>query len=200
MLSESVREERSLIEKCLRGDGSAWDRLIDLHYPRIAGIVRWPKWKFDRHELEDVIQETLEQVVKSVKTFKFQSALETFIYKVTVNTCIEQIRKRTAAKRDVSCIPLDVIQTDCEKPDAHIPRSPDRNQEDLLLRLEQIGLLRQALESLDKQCKDLVRYRFFEEISFQEIAAKLNIKQNTLVVQLKRCLLRILRQFQTEGL
>lgn len=200
MDSARDREERSLIGKCLRGDNVAWDRLVELHYPKIAGIVRWPKWKFDRHEIEDVIQEALEEVVKSLKGFKFQSALGTFVHTITVNTCIEQIRKKTAAKRDALCMGLDSVGADCEDPDIHIPRSFDGNQEELLLGKEQIGLLKRALATLDKRCKELVRFRFFEDLSFQEIAERLNTKQNTLVVQLKRCLLRILKQFQTEGL
>jgi RNA polymerase sigma-70 factor (ECF subfamily) len=199
MSSECDREERSLIEKCLCGDGYAWDKLFELHQPRIAGIVRWPKWKFDRHEIEDVMQEALEEVVKSLKTFKFQSALATFIHKVTVNTCIEQIRKKTAAKRDGLCVPIDPTGTDREDTDAHIPVNPGLNQEEMLLGMERVGLLKQALTSLDKRCKDLVRLRYFEDLSFQEIAFRLDTKQNTLVVQLKRCLLRVLRQFQTEG-
>lgn len=200
MNSGSDKEERSLIERCLRGDAASWDRLMELHYPKIASIVRWPKWKFDRHEVEDVIQETLEKVVKSLRDFKFQSALTTFIHTITVHTCIEQIRRKTAAKRDAFTMGLDSVGTDCEEPDIHIPRETGHNQEEMLLVKENIGLLQRALASLGKRCKELVRFRFFEDLSFQEMAEKLDAKQNTLVVQLKRCLFKIMKQFQTEGL
>jgi len=200
MFSGSHEEERSLIDRCLQGDSRAWDRVMELHYPRIAGIVRWPKWKFDPREMEDVTQEALEEIVKSLKGFKLQSGLGTFVYKIVVNICIEQIRKKTAAKRVAQCVPLDPVSADRDESGTHIPRNPDPNQEEMLMAQERLGLLKRALSSLDERCRELVRLRFFEELSFQEIAARLHTKQNTLVVQLKRCLLRVLRQFQTEGM
>ena len=199
MFSGSDQEERILIGRCLKGDSCAWERLIELHYPKVAGIVRWPKWKFDLREVEDVTQESVEQIVKSLRRFKFQSALATFIQKITMNVCVQQIRKRTAAKRYAPCLPLDPVGA-CERDiDAHIPKNPYPNQEEMLLEQERLSLLKRGLASLDQRCKDLVRLRFLEELSFQEIAIRLNAKQNTLVVQLKRCLLRIMRQFQTDG-
>jgi len=200
MLSTGEKEERALVEKCLCGDNSAWDRLMELHRPKIAGVVRWTKWKFERHEVEDVIQETLLQIVRSLKEFKFQSALATFVHKITVNTCIEQIKRKTAAKRDARCVSLDALDGDPDDPPVRIPAGPAPNQEEMLLAEENIGLLKRCLASLDQRCKDLVRLRFFEDLPFHEMAGRLNAKQNTLIVQLKRCLLRILRQFQTEGL
>lgn len=200
MFSSGDKDERSLIERCLRADNHAWETLQERHRPRIAGIVMWPKWKFERHEIDDVIQETWLQLVKSLKEFKFQSSLGTFIYTITEFTCIEQIRKKTAAKRDGLRVELDTVSADQDDPDIHIPRNPGPNPEDEILRSEQIGILKRGLASLDKKCKELVRLRFFEDVPFRDIAARLDEKPNTLIVQLKRCLLKIMKQFQTEGL
>jgi RNA polymerase sigma factor (sigma-70 family) len=200
MFSGSDQEERILVGRCLQGDGCAWERLMELHYPKVAGIVRWPKWKFDVREVEDVTQEALERIVSSLKHFRFQSSLGTFVYKITVNTCVEQLRRKTAAKRSAPCMPLDPIRSDREDIEVHMAANPGPNQEEMLLAHERMALLRRGLASLDQRCKELVRLRFFEELSFEEMASRLNTKKNTLVVQLKRCLLRVLRQFQTEGL
>jgi RNA polymerase sigma factor (sigma-70 family) len=200
MFSDGDRKERSLIEDCLAGDTSAWERLIELHYPKIRSIVRWHKWKFDNHEIEDVTQEVLEQVVKCLATFKFQCALATFIHTIAKRTCIEQIRRKTAAKRDGLCVVVDPVGGERDDPDSYIPLNPDPNPEDAILGKERTTLLKRGLASLDKRCKELVRLRFFEDLPFQEIAERLDAKQNTLVVQLKRCLFKIMKQFQTEGL
>lgn len=200
MFSECDKEERLLIERCLHGDSVAWDKLVELHRPKIAGIVKWPKWRFDPHEVEDVIQDSLLQLVNSLKTFRFEASLGTFIHRITQCACIERIRKKTASKRDADCVPIGHGGANCDDIPVHIPVDPANNQEELLLGKERISLLKRALAALDKRCKELVRFRFFEDMSFQEVAERLNEKPNTLVVQLRRCLDKLMKLCGTEGL
>jgi RNA polymerase sigma factor (sigma-70 family) len=73
------------------------------------------------------------------------------------------------------------------------------NPEDLLIRSETIQRVGKALARLNERCRELVRDRYFSELSFLEIAEKTGIKENSLVVQLKRCLVRLLGILEGEG-
>jgi len=195
-------DERFLVQGCLAGDKLSWDRFFEIHYGTIRSVAGWRKWGFDTYEVDDVTQEILEETVKSLQRFDFRSQVSTFLYRIAVNTCISHLRKKKARKRicDHDCVPLNLSsRADHEYESGHVTPDPHKNQEDMLLESENIHALRKGLDSLGRQCRELIGYRYFEELSFQEIASKLNTKQNTLVIQLKRCLLRLLRHLQTDG-
>jgi RNA polymerase sigma-70 factor (ECF subfamily) len=193
------REERLLVEQCLRGNQRAWEKLFKGHHRLVRSIAGWNKWSFTQHETEDVVQEIVEQVVKSLRGFQFQSRLSTFIYKIAVNTCVAQLRKKTALKRrsDLDCVALDTVGNGDQESETLVPVAGGKNQEEVLLDRENVQVIRKVLGSLDERCKELIRFRFFEDLSFEQIAAKLEAKRNTLVVRLKRCLDRLFKRLQT---
>ncbi len=189
-----AERERSLVAGCLTGDRTAWDDFLEGHYGTVLSVAGWKKWRFDPQEVEDVCQEIMTEIVRSLRTFKFKSNLGTFVYKVAVNTCIAQLRKKTAVKRKTlsAQVALDPIESQTDGHGAHICVNPGKSQEDLLLEQEELGSLKRALFKLEKRCKELIEARYFSDISFQEIADRTGVKTNTLVVQLKRCLVRLL--------
>lgn len=201
MIDGTDSEERSLVERCLAGEKHAWDEFFSAHYRTIASVVGSRRWGFDRSEVEDVIQDVLEAVIKSLKRFEFRSRVNTFVYKISVSTCIARLRKKTAVKRGGGSaeVHLDLSNTRLESDTVQDHAGCTGNPEELLLRQENIFTVGQALAKLGERCKELVRYRYFNELSFQEIAARTGLKENSLVVQMKRCLLRLFGYLQAGG-
>lgn len=186
--------ERLLVARCLTGDQAAWEAFVDAHYCAIVSVVSWKKWRFDTQEIEDVTQEVMAEIVKALKTFEFKSNLGTFVYRIAVNTCGGNLRKKTAIKRRLysAQVALDPIESGADRQRMEICVNPGRNQEEALLEQEELFSLKKALFKLDEQCKNLIRQRYFSDSSFEEISRRTGIKTNTLVVQLKRCLARLL--------
>ncbi|MEW6347763.1 MAG: sigma-70 family RNA polymerase sigma factor [Thermodesulfobacteriota bacterium] len=193
--------ERLLVQQCLSGDEQAWKTLVDKHFRLIASIVRWQKWRFDQRDVEDVVQDALEELVKSLAGFQFQSRLSSFVRTIAVRACTDRIRKKVAQKRisDMDCVPLDSGGDDEDDSRSPIPTDQGPNQEEMLLTRERLGALRQALGLLDKECKKLIRMRFFDDLSFPEMADALRIKANTVAVQVRRCVFKIHRLFPKQG-
>lgn len=194
------QDERALIERCLAGESEAWDELFEEHCGAIRAVAAWKKWGFDPHEIEDVSQSVMEAVIKSLKTFEFKSRVSTFVYKIAVSTCVGYLRRKTARKRGAGFmhVPLDPIETDsCHSLTGEVS-SGLKNQEQLLLDREMVQSVRAALGKLGKPCRDLIRSRYFMDISFREISERTGVKENTLVVQMKRCLIRLSNYLQAE--
>jgi RNA polymerase sigma factor (sigma-70 family) len=194
--------EKSLVKRCLAGEREAWDTLIEAHFRTISSIVAWKKWGFDCAEVEDVRQDILEAVIKSLKTFEFRSRLSTFIYRVSVSSCIAHLRRKTASKRGGGG--AITVSMECgEEPGKNNAifdgLSITKNPEKLLIDQEGLRAMRGALARLDERCRELIRFRYYEELSFSEIAAMTRAKENTLVVMLKRCLLRLLEYVKAAG-
>jgi RNA polymerase sigma-70 factor, ECF subfamily len=194
-------DEKILVEQCLCSNDQAWKTLLDNHYRTISAVVRWQKWKFDHRDIEDVTQDALEELVKSLASFQFQSRLSHFIRTIAIRACVDRIRKKVAQKRisDMDCVPINSVGEDQDDATTYIPLDSALNQEELLLTNERLSGLGQALGRLDRECRRLIRMRFFDELSFPEIADLMKVKANTVAVQVRRCVFKIYRLFPEMG-
>jgi len=200
MTDELHVDEKRLVTLCLNGDRRAWDEFLDAYYRTITSVVAWRRWRFTQAEAEDVTQDILEAVVKSLKNFEFRSKVSTFVYKISVSTCIARLRKRTAQKRGsgMAEVPIDSLVETMDLHTACTSGGSLGNPEELLMRQESVFAVGKALAGLNEKCRELIRFRYFSELSFQEISEMTGLKENSLVVQMKRCLMRLLGVLQAE--
>ncbi len=195
------KQEEALVGRCLAGDAPAWESFLNSNYRTIWSIVSWRKWGFDAAEKEDVTQDVLEELIKSLGNFEFRARVNTFVHRISVTTCIAYLRKKTALKRGAKSrhLSIDPVTAEGDDPEIHTQGNPFGNPEELLLKRESLAQVKQALACLEAKCRDLIRFRYFKELSFREIADKTGVKENTLVVNLRRCLLRLFDLLQTAG-
>ena len=200
MHSDSDEDERSLIQQCLAGDKRSWDRFFETHHKTIFSIACWRKWGFDQAERDDVVQDILEGVIKSLPRFEFKARVSTFVYRISVSSCIAALRKRTSRKKrfDPGRNAADPPNEDWEDKNDQVEINSIKNPEKLLLQRESISCVQRALANAGDSCKELIGFRYFDELSFAEIAEATGVKENTLVVRLKRCLARLLEFMQRE--
>jgi len=200
MSDKSDLKETMLVQRCRSGDREAWNEFCEIYYPTISFVVSWPKWRFQPDEREDVIQDVATQLIKALDKFEMVCSLATFVQRVSVNACITRLRRKTTLKRRTHLfqVPLDTIGDGSPQESASIASNPDTNQESMLLAKERISFVRKALAKLEERCKELITLRYLMELSFVEIAEKTGLKENTLVVHLKRCLMRLFKMIEGE--
>jgi RNA polymerase sigma-70 factor (ECF subfamily) len=92
-----VPEEERLIARAAAGDSDAFRELYDRHRADVARLVY--RMVGGRSEFEDVIQEVFVQVYRSLKDFRGQSKLSTWMHRVTVNVVL--MHRRAARSRPV---------------------------------------------------------------------------------------------------
>lgn len=96
-MKTEITVESELIEKLIQGDEKAFKSFFD-HYKKkvyntAAGFLT------NTEEAEDITQEVFIQVFRSIKHFKKNSQLSTWIYRITVTKCLDLLRKKKAKKR-----------------------------------------------------------------------------------------------------
>jgi RNA polymerase sigma-70 factor (ECF subfamily) len=84
--------DHALIERYLRGDVDAFNDLMRLHEDRVFSICL--RMLRDREAALDATQETFITVFRKVDRFAGHSAFSTWLYRVAVNTCYDQARRR----------------------------------------------------------------------------------------------------------
>lgn len=92
-----VPEEGALVERAASGDASAFRTLFQRHRGDVARLVY--RMLNAPADLEDVVQEVFVQVFRSLKDFRGQAKLSTWIHRVTVNVVL--MHRRSAKSRPV---------------------------------------------------------------------------------------------------
>ena len=87
-----VETEVSLIKRAQRGDATAFANIFYAHKPRIYSLCL--RMTGNIAEAEDLTQESFLQVFRKLPTFRGDSALSTWMYRVAVNTVLMYFRKR----------------------------------------------------------------------------------------------------------
>jgi RNA polymerase sigma-70 factor, ECF subfamily len=84
--------ERELISRAIEGDESAFTELFEFHKDHVYSLCL--RMTANVPEAEDLMQEAFLQVFRKLATFRNESALSTWIYRITVNTTLMRLRKR----------------------------------------------------------------------------------------------------------
>jgi RNA polymerase sigma-70 factor (ECF subfamily) len=172
-----------------RNEASSPGDLGEILYSKIGFLYRvCLKILLDRDEAEDAVSETLFRAFKKISTFKGESQLETWLYRIATNVCLDFLRRRKAS------VPL---------PEESNPLAirDSQNAEELALSHILEEEKKKALESLMKRLKPrsriILTMREVEGLSYEEIASRLNCPLGTvksMINRAKRDALKIIEE------
>ncbi|KPL19120.1 MAG: hypothetical protein AMJ92_04400 [candidate division Zixibacteria bacterium SM23_81] len=157
---DKVAEENELIQKFLRGEQWAFDRLMILHQKKVYRVALGMLG--DHDEAADVTQEAFIRAFRSLKNFKFGSSFGTWLHRITVNLCISHIRRKKFRQH------LSLSEV------SHMLRSPlGRPARDLALK--DLGQqIDQAIAALPPKQRAIFVMHYYEELPHKEIAEIMN--------------------------
>lgn len=162
-----------IINAIKNGDTQAFSILVDRYKDLVYTLaVRMIK---NREEAEEVAQDTFIKVFKSLDRFKGDSKFSTWIYRVTYNTCLDNIKKNKKHLNDVAIDEFTFNKLDTID-----------NALDHLMKQERSQLVKQCIEKLPEDSSALITLFYFEEMSLEEISKIINVETNTVKVKLYR--------------
>lgn len=128
--------EETLIEKLKEGDEAAFKEMLEIHQTQVLNICH--KFLLNREDAEDIAQEVFIEAFFSIKKFRKESNLITWLKRIAVNKSIDDLRKKKRLRRITSLsktIGLEQIIhyfADSERPDQKL------EQEESVLKLMNI--------------------------------------------------------------
>jgi RNA polymerase sigma-70 factor, ECF subfamily len=185
--------ERRLIRAIRKGDERAFARLVHGYQDRVYGLCLRMLRRPD--EAEDVAQEVFVSLHRGLSSFRAESKLSTWIYRITRNHCLNRL-KYLERRHDDAQAPLDsVSEAGLAEAAGHRPTRPDQHLEGRELR----GRLERALGELGEEQRLLVLLRDVEGLSYEEIVEVCELPLGTVKSRLHRARLALatrLRQWQ----
>ena len=169
-----------LVARACRGERIAFTQLVSKYYERSVrvayGMLR------SREDAEDVVQEAFCRAHRKLSTFEGQASFYTWFYRIVVNLCIDETRKRKRSRLidlgdDVQAGPLSTddalyLNLDESDPTQSVERAQLRN------------VLMKAVQELPEIHRSVVVLREVEGLSYEEIADTLKIKKGTVMSRL----------------
>lgn len=179
----SSGQDAILIQDFLEGNQTAFDKLVLKHKGRLFNLCYW--FLGDYQEANDTAQEVFIKVYRSLKKFRFESAFSTWLYCIGVNTCKNRLKSSEFKRRKQTISIENPGGLNNNSSSAEIP-SENNSPVDEFERKERLGLIKEAIDSLSEQQREVVTLRDIEGLSYEEIASITNLNLGTLKSRLSR--------------
>ncbi|HEV2704972.1 MAG TPA: sigma-70 family RNA polymerase sigma factor [Pyrinomonadaceae bacterium] len=186
--ARSARDSQ-FIERLKAGEASAFDRLVEERSGDIYALLY--RLTEDREEARDLTQETFLQAFRNIAHFRGDADLRTWLYRIAVNQARNRWRWWRRRHRDQT-FSLDAPRGNGSGEDAGLTigaQLSDRREgdpEQLALARERERVLLAALHSLSRVYREVVVLRDIEGLSYEEVAAALEISVGTVKSRLSR--------------
>jgi len=162
-------DEKLLIDSLVNNDRKAYEQLVDKYKHMVYTLcVNMLK---DKHLAEDVAQDCFIKVFKSIKSFKKESKLSTWIYRITYRTCIDQLRK--------NAIPISNI-------DDHYNIQDASNPENALEKEDLIQWIRKTIMQLPREDATVLQLYYQEQKSLKEVVSITGLTETNVKTKLFR--------------
>jgi RNA polymerase sigma-70 factor, ECF subfamily len=182
-------QEGALVRRAQSGDEAAFRELVEKYQPKvfsiIHGIVR------QKNDVEDIAQQVFAKIYFSIRNFDFRSSPITWIYKITVNECFDYLRKKKVRKLVYeSDLSEDEVRR-VENTEPATDRAP--RTDTTLARRDYVAKL---LDKVSEEERSLLMMKEVEGYSVEELAAMLNMNENTVKVKLFRARQKLVKASQ----
>jgi RNA polymerase sigma-70 factor (ECF subfamily) len=160
--------ETKLLERLVARDERAFNELVRTYERRVFGLVL--RMLGQRAEAEDLTQEVFVQVFKAIGSFRGDSKLSTWIYRIAVNLCknrAKYLRVRHAGEQDQ----LEEVAERLPLAQARHANVAQLERPDEAMAGRQVeAIVRQAISEVDENFRECLILCDVEELSYEEIA------------------------------
>lgn len=161
-----------VLEACRRGNRDAFRVFYETYKDNVYSIALY-YFHGDRAAASDITQQVFLKAMTGIGQFRGAAAVSTWLYRLAANACRD--RSRSAARREVAWDAAELGRV-----------AMAGSQDDTLLRDEECSHVRAAISSLPGKLRLPVLLRYFEDMSYGELAQALDCSPGTVASRLNR--------------
>ncbi len=179
-LTEKGKKDLELVNLAQKGDQAAFAELMGKYRDSIYYMVN--KMVRNTDDAEDLTIEAFGKAFHRINQYSPDYAFSTWLFKIASNNCIDFIRKKR--------LQMTSMDTTYESQDGEYTgmqiRTEDLDPEEEAIKNQKVKMMRLLVEKLKPRYRVLVEKRYFEELSYEEIAEELDLPLGTVKAQLFR--------------
>jgi RNA polymerase sigma-70 factor (ECF subfamily) len=154
--------DAELVAACLAGEREAFGVIVERHRRHVYQLCY--RFVGNHEDANDLAQDVFIRAFRGLRTFKSQSSLGTWLYRIGVNVCLNRVSIK--APKPESLEPLIAMS------DQRVA-SQEESATDALLRDERAGQVRAAIARLPKKQRATLVLRVYHDLPHEEIAKAL---------------------------
>ena len=182
-------DDLTLVKRVREGDQRAFKTLVERYQRKVyavaLGMLR------NKEDSMDVSQEAFIKVYKYLDHFKGDSSFYTWLYRITVNICIDVIRKRNASKGEQvefdETVQMDATEANIGALGSRLGTNPQK----AALRKELAEKIQEALEQVPEKHRAILLLREVEGMSYEDLARTLKVPKGTVMSRLFHARLKV---------
>ena len=192
LLCKSTDQE--LVQFFLKGQSSSLDELLLRHKSKIYSFIL-SKVK-NQALAEDIFQDAFFKVIPSLKKGKYneEGKFLPWVMRISHNLVIDHFRKQ----KRIPVVGKSKIFEDFDIFDV-IDNKESTKEQDLIID-EQTQLLKNLIQTLPKNQKEVLIMRHYEDLSFKEIAEKTGVSINTALGRMRYALINVRKKMEEHNL
>jgi len=185
----SDAEEAELVQRLKRQDEVAFNQLVTVYQGRVYRLVF--RMLNDQQEAEDLAQEVFVTVFKSIGTFRGDSKLSTWLYRVAANHAKNRLKYLSRRARGRKQQFDEVGDRDAIESSSMSTSAPIPGPEAVMQGRQMEDFVRHALSELPEEQRELVVLRDIENLTYDEIQQVTGLAAGTVKSRLHRARLAL---------
>jgi RNA polymerase sigma factor (sigma-70 family) len=168
-----ARTDAELVAACRNGDPRAWDELVERFSRYVYAITQ--AFRLSPHDAEDVFQDVFARSWERLGSLRSDEAFRPWLAQLTRNLCLDRLR--TNGREQPEAL-LDEVVAD-----------------DAIQRIDEAFAVRQALDGLAPDCREILDRFFCRDESYRTIGDELGLPGGTIASRISRCLGKLRQTF-----
>jgi len=179
-ISARARHDLALVDAALAGQAKAYEELLQNYrtavYHLVLKIVR------DANDAEDVTMETFGKAFRHLGRYSPQFAFSTWLFRIATNNCIDFVRRKK-----LTTLSLQGPAHLSEEGECTLQVSDEElNPLEACIKQQRREQVLQAVAQLPAKYSKMLQLRYFDELSYEEVAAELQCPVGTVKANLHR--------------
>ena len=180
-LSDKAIKDFKLVRKAVDdGDQKAYAELMARYKDSIYYMLL--KMVNNRDDAEDLTIEAFGKAFRNIRQYTPDYAFSTWLFKIATNNCIDFIRKKRKMMLSIDRGP----ENDDGQEMTFEIRSDGPSPDDVMMKKQKMMMMKDVVDKLKPRYRRLVELRYYQELSYEEIADELQLPLGTVKAQLFR--------------
>jgi RNA polymerase sigma-70 factor, ECF subfamily len=166
-----------LLERCRQGDAQAFETLFRKYQTYVYNISLGMLGNGE--DAADITQETFLRLHRNLKSFRGDASFSTWLYRVAVNLCITELRRRGRSK-------FQFLEDVAHDEDATLTEEMGPSPDEAIQLEEERRVVHQVLRTLPPDYRAIMVLRHFQQLAYEEIAEVLGLSLSQVKTRLFR--------------
>ena len=192
MMNLQELSDQALVKQYVAGDSKSFEVLIERHKNRLFSYIYYTVK--DRHKAEDIFQETCIKAITTMLNGRYSESgrFLPWVTRIAHNLIIDHFRQEKQ---------LNICSTDnFSAPILNSPRYSEQTIEDDLVREQIYADVRNLIDYLPDEQKEVILLRHYGDLSFKEIADYTGVSINTALGRMRYALINLRRLIKDNGI